>query len=522
MQHNKFHRDNKGMGETHALLPVDENTLYAAIQAYKQTGFLAVNKLSMRVLGCVPATVLAYYIDQMTYFWERCPENSGWFYKPHEEVAEDLGLTVYMVKNTKKQLIDMGIMHAKKAGLPAKEWLTIDFSTLDDLLSEHVLNLRGSKIDEREHEEENRENLPLKNAVNSRPQISNGQDSLNFNTLASTNLGGHIINDTINNETKDKIELSEVDSLRSISQSINQVNQSRKVRLIIESSEGRTIRVRRTRRRSTNLTKDSTAPSTDAKSSPASSSSQHKAPRAPTSEKNKPFLPLAEKLADIVRTKKRIRPNVAQWADEIRKLANQLIEDDLEAKIARIDRALDWYAEHISDPYVPVIESGGSLRQKFSRLEAAMERDGYISGPAESPPRDNRSSYEIYQDALGVELGNIVMNACHTRAKELFSGTNVAENALAEAIVSMYDDIDDRQTRAASRSIRKITEYGPTNLIREYLKWLGEAHGDWMDTVSLKLLSIDHPLFRRFCLQYARKIDPLARHPLTGRPQLND
>src|SRR5690606_29883089 len=142
------------------------------------------------------------------------------------------------------------------------------------------------------------------------------------------------------------------------------------VRPIIESSEGRTTRVRRTRRRSTNLTKDSTAPSTDAKSSSASSSSQHKAPRTSTSEKNKPFLPLAEKLADIVRTKKRIRPNVAQWADEIRKLANQLIEDDLEAKIARIDRALDWYAEHISDPYVPVIESGVSLKQKFSRLEA--------------------------------------------------------------------------------------------------------------------------------------------------------
>ena len=40
----------------------------------------------------------------------------------------------------------------------------------------------------------------------------------------------------------------------------------------------------------------------------------------------------------------------------------------------RIIKALDWYGEHIGEPYIPVIQSGDSLRTKFTNLENAMSK----------------------------------------------------------------------------------------------------------------------------------------------------
>lgn len=41
----------------------------------------------------------------------------------------------------------------------------------------------------------------------------------------------------------------------------------------------------------------------------------------------------------------------------------------------RIKEALSWYFEHYNEPYVPVIQSASSLRDKFSKLENAINRN---------------------------------------------------------------------------------------------------------------------------------------------------
>lgn len=51
-------------------------------------------------------------------------------------------------------------------------------------------------------------------------------------------------------------------------------------------------------------------------------------------------------------------------------------------KMLRLDKVsfndvlknLDWYSEHIGEDYVPVIESGKSLREKYAKLESAVKR----------------------------------------------------------------------------------------------------------------------------------------------------
>jgi len=90
-------------------------------------------------------------------------------------------------------------------------------------------------------------------------------------------------------------------------------------------------------------------------------------------EKNEEYFPLAEKLSTIIQTKKKV--NISQtkinaWANDVR----MMVETD-GIEYVRIRKALKWYATNIGGKYIPVIESGGSLREKFLKLENAIERE---------------------------------------------------------------------------------------------------------------------------------------------------
>lgn len=92
----------------------------------------------------------------------------------------------------------------------------------------------------------------------------------------------------------------------------------------------------------------------------------------PEYDKNEEFHPLSQQLADIIKSHKHIKTTPAKikaWSNEIRILCK-----DTGVTPSRVKRALDWYADHIGGEYIPVIESGGSLRQKFEKLLNAIER----------------------------------------------------------------------------------------------------------------------------------------------------
>jgi hypothetical protein len=93
-------------------------------------------------------------------------------------------------------------------------------------------------------------------------------------------------------------------------------------------------------------------------------------------DKNKCYLPLAKNLGEIITTKKNIKINsqkLNSWVNSIR----LLVETD-GVQLRRVKKALRWYRFHSEDEYVPVIESGKTLREKFIRLENAIERSKNI------------------------------------------------------------------------------------------------------------------------------------------------
>lgn len=86
------------------------------------------------------------------------------------------------------------------------------------------------------------------------------------------------------------------------------------------------------------------------------------------------FVKQAERLGEIVRSNKNIKiegRKITSWAKSFELLSK--IEG---VANERIENALSWYADHIGEAYVPVVESGDSFRKKFLSIEAAMQRDG--------------------------------------------------------------------------------------------------------------------------------------------------
>ena len=95
-------------------------------------------------------------------------------------------------------------------------------------------------------------------------------------------------------------------------------------------------------------------------------------------ERNKQYLPLANMLARIIQTNKNIKHTTSQlntWANEIRQL-----EENNGISYHRIKDALRWYKKNIGGEFIPVIESGNSLRNKFMKLEWAMKNKNKKNG----------------------------------------------------------------------------------------------------------------------------------------------
>lgn len=86
------------------------------------------------------------------------------------------------------------------------------------------------------------------------------------------------------------------------------------------------------------------------------------------------YLPIAKVLAKTIQSKRNVKitpQQILSWSEEVCRL-----KENSGIDVIRIKKAVQWYTRHIGEPYVPVIHSGHALRQKFLRLEDAMERDG--------------------------------------------------------------------------------------------------------------------------------------------------
>mgnify|MGYP000963589569 CR=1 FL=1 len=227
------------------------------------------------------------------------------------------------------------------------------------------------------------------------------------------------------------------------------------------------------------------------------------------------YVPLAEKLAFIIRKNKRINvtsQKIVSWANEIRKL----IETD-GVSIQRVQAALDWYEENIGGQYVPVIESGSSLRSKFIKLEDAMRRAGAVPGQSKTistdTPKDPKKILRRFFRSK--DLAHVFYRDCYEPAETLFEGT-VDGGTLAETLLNLYSQIKEKQEQHLKGDLVMLLP-GPMELIARYIDWIRD--NTWITNIRLDMFDLNHSLFSRFRRDEA-KTDNLERDAITGKSYL--
>ncbi len=232
-------------------------------------------------------------------------------------------------------------------------------------------------------------------------------------------------------------------------------------------------------------------------------------------DKNSRYVPLAEKLAFIIRKNKRINvtsQRIASWANEIRKL----VETD-GVSIQRVETALDWYEDNIGGQYIPVIESGSSLRSKFIKLEDAMRRAGAVPGQSKTistdTPKDPKKV--LLRFFRSKDLANVFYWDCYEPAEVLFEGT-VDGGTLAETLLHLYSQIKEKQEQHLKGDLVRLLP-GPMELIARYIDWIRD--NTWITDIRLDMFDLNHSLFSRFRRDEA-KTDNLQRDAITGKSYL--
>ena len=232
-------------------------------------------------------------------------------------------------------------------------------------------------------------------------------------------------------------------------------------------------------------------------------------------DKNSRYVPLAEKLASIIRKNKRINvtpQKIFSWANEIRKL----VETD-GVSIQRVETALDWYEDNIGGQYIPVIESGSSLRNKFIKLEDAMRRAGAVPGQPKTSPTDAPKDPKkvLRRFFRSKDLAHVFYRDCYEPAEALFEGT-VDEGTLAETLLNLYSQIKEKQEQNLSGDLVRLLP-GPMELIARYIDWIRD--NTWITDIRLDMFDLNHSLFSRFRRDEA-KTDNLERDAITGKSYL--
>lgn len=90
-----------------------------------------------KCLGDVNATII---LSQFLY-WSNTPlvkKRGGWFYKTHDELYEETGITRKAQYTARKKLKEVGILEIDRKGVPAKNWYRVNLKTLAQYLDENV------------------------------------------------------------------------------------------------------------------------------------------------------------------------------------------------------------------------------------------------------------------------------------------------------------------------------------------------------------------------------------------------
>jgi len=224
-------------------------------------------------------------------------------------------------------------------------------------------------------------------------------------------------------------------------------------------------------------------------------------------ERSKAFIPQATKLKKIVQSYKQIKITgrvLTEWTNQIRILVEQQ-----QVKVKRIDVVLEWYKDHYADPYTPVIESGCSLKQKFTRLEDAVGRSSDLPTTVSSEISPKKT---IRQKLNGKQVGiknSMLRN--YDKVIELLPDLNKVE--VSKNLCDLYDwVVKNTEDNVETQSEEFYDEIGPPEyVVGMYAEWVNDQ--EWIDGKTANLFKPNSKVFKNFIESKSKEI---GKHILTG------
>ncbi len=227
-----------------------------------------------------------------------------------------------------------------------------------------------------------------------------------------------------------------------------------------------------------------------------------------------PYLPLSEQLFKIISEKLKITKTTKRinaWAEHFKRLVEV---DGID--IARVQSVLNWYASNFGNAFVPVVISGQTFREKFLRLELAMQRNETV-GENISESKKMEQVLAAFASRLPIvktpSFRRLFMETCFIPAYNILTTKTVQNKIqLFERLFELYEYIIlTRQKLVRNEATLNLLD-SPIELITKYIGWLQEQ--TWLSDFSILLFSPTHKLFQRFILEEAQKT---GYHPLSGK-----
>lgn len=351
---------------------MDKRTLkQLSLDALNHGNFLRVNKKCIKKIGLINACVLSNFMDNYKYHEKHTSDFDGWFHYSYEWQMSTLNLKKNTLLEAIRTLLKEKLMERKKQGMPAKFYYQLNFESIAKLV--YVLESKESSTKEALH--------PKKVQVSKHPR--------------RTTVTGVETDLKIPTNKKMESPIKEAQIQKKFESQVQRKSESGDT---IESQQWRGLKKNYPRATKNRVNKNKVK-SKKIIEKKEKVSNYGQTPKEIEELKLKPYIELATRLSGIIQKTINISHDskrLKQWARDIRKL--NTVDN---VPYSRIKDALEWYDDNIGGEYIPVIQSGYSLRNKFGKLENAIERESKQTNPNLSKGRMSKRSGLDYSKLVG-------------------------------------------------------------------------------------------------------------------------
>jgi hypothetical protein len=219
---------------------------------------------------------------------------------------------------------------------------------------------------------------------------------------------------------------------------------------------------------------------------------------------------IAELLAEIRldrASRETTEVQLASWEKDVKRLCKQLRGNG--PSCIRVLAVLKWYKDHWDDDeYIPRVESGKSLYDKFDRLEIAMRKR--VSFRDENDEELSIEQVLRQKGFVADRLIDTIMRDIIKPAKQLRLIDVKGDALLTARLIDLYNAMREERNNSNLSSDMKVRLGGPLEILKRYIDWLIEK--DW--EASTRVLKMDSPAFAQFRRDF-RSLEGLD--PISGK-----